>query len=341
MRSEPIGVAVIGLGFMGRTHLESFARDPRCDVRMVIDRDPSRFESHGSIGGNLDAGSLELKADLSNIDLHDDIEHALRSPEIDLICVTTPTPSHCDLGQRVIDAGKHLLVEKPVSLEVSSIERLAAAVRPSSGVIAMPAHCMRFWPSWAWMRDRVRDSSFGAVRRASFVRRGSMPNWSSDFYGDDRQSGGAVVDLHIHDADFILHCFGWPRSVVTEGDRRYVRTNYQFEEGFEVTAEGGWLDDIDAPFVMRASLECDEYTVEFDLGGETEICLRAPDGTLEPRPDASGPGSCYDRQASALIDAIVRESPRGPVTLDDAVATGRLLDAEIASMSRGGVRIEI
>ena len=68
----------------------------------------------------------------------------------------TPTDSHVDLAIAALRAGKHVLVEKPVAVDPADVERLAMVAR-ENGTICMPAHCIRFWPAWAWLRDAIGD----------------------------------------------------------------------------------------------------------------------------------------------------------------------------------------
>ena len=334
---ESISVGVIGLGFMGQTHVSAFARADGCEVVAVADQDPRRLSGEASEGGNFDTGGSERLFDPARVSTCEEALELIDHPDVDLVSITTPTHTHLGLAGAVIASGRHLLVEKPVDLRSSEILELASAAR-DAGVLAMPAHCMRFWPAWAWMKARIDDRTYGKCIRASFLRRGSLPGWNQDFYLDDSKSGGAIVDFHIHDTDFILHCFGTPRSVVSEGSRRYVRTRYEYPDGPEVVAEGGWLEDPDAEFKMLARIECEGGVITFDIGREPELIVELSNGDLEPHPEASEGGTGYDGQIRALLEAIASGSQTPPVTLEDAAETARVLEAEIASVEAGGTR---
>lgn len=304
----------------------------------MSDRDPARLTGEVADGGNFDTGGAsERLFDPSVVSTCEDALELIDHPDVQLVSVTTPTPTHRSLASAVIASGRHLLVEKPVDLDPAVILELAAAAR-AAGVLAMPAHCMRFWPAWVWMKARLDSGEYGRCLRASFLRRGAAPAWNPGFYLDDTKSGGAIVDLHIHDTDFVLHCFGTPAAVTSEGSRRYVTTRFKYPDGPEVVAEGGWLEGEDAPFTMQARFECERGTMTFDIGRDPEVIVELADGSSEPHPEASEGGTGYDGQARALVEAIRSGASEPPVTLEDAAETARVLQAEIASIDAGGAR---
>lgn len=321
-----VGVGIVGLGFMGRTHFGAYAAEPRCAVRAAFDPSEPTASS-----GNLVAAGGEHAA-LAAVARTASLGELLARPDIDLVSICTPTDTHVDLVRAAIAAGKHVLVEKPVALDPDAIDLLDREAR-AAGVLAMPAHCMRFWPAWAWMREAVVSRRYGAVRRASFRRLGARPAWSQSFYLDVARSGGAVVDLHIHDADFVRFAFGEPTSVSAEGDRFHVRARYGFADGTTVEAEGGWMEDPAFAFTMVATIECEGGLIDFRLGREPELVV-VVDG--EPGPivagDAYPTGTGYDHEVAALVAAILAKSENAPVTLSDAARTQRLLLREIADL---------
>lgn len=336
-----VSLGIIGMGFMGRTHLEAFSRIPGCRVAAVADRSPERLrDALDRDTGNLEIGDDRTGPDLEGVVRHDGAEDLIADPGLDLVVVTTPTPTHVELATKAVRAGRHVLVEKPVDLDGSAILGLAEEAS-AAGMLVMPAHCMRFWPAWRWMRDAVRDRRYGACVEASFLRCGPKPSWNPDFYLDVAKSGDAIVDLHIHDTDFVLHCFGRPSAVRASGSSRYLRTAYEFDRGPKVVAEGGWLDDDDAPFRMEADLVFEAGSLRFELGRDPEIVFTSFDGDRVPLPEASLHGTGYDGQADALIAAIRDGSTSPPVTLRDAAETAAVLANERESLRLDGAAVRI
>ena len=326
--SAKVGVGIIGLGFMGRTHLGSYAATEGAEVRALCD--PAM---RAAPAGNLITAGGGVDALLASLPREATVEALLARKDIDLVSICTPTDTHVALARAAIAAGKHILVEKPTALDAAAIDALADEAE-HAGVLAMPAHCMRFWPAWSWMADAVRTQRFGRARRASFRRLGARPSWSQDFYLDIRRSGGALVDLHIHDADFVRFAFGEPGSVTARGSRMHVQARYEYADGLVVDAEGAWLDNPDFAFTMTARVECERATIDFRLGRESELVVEehgAQRALVAGRDYPSGTG--YDREIYELIAAIARGDRTAPVTLRDAAATQRLLDREAAIVS--------
>lgn len=332
--TEPrtVGVGIVGLGFMGRTHLAAFEACDGARVVAVADRNEALLDGHAdeSSGGNLEIGSAEAVFDPSVIDTFTDAAALCARKDIDLISITTPTPTHRALALMAMEAGKHVLLEKPVDLNPDVIDELAVAAR-ARGVLVMPAHCMRFWPAWAWMKANLDQGTYGRPLRARFQRLGAAPTWNEGFYLDEAQSGGALVDLHIHDVDFLVHCFGIPRSVSSTGSTRHVVTTYDFGEGgVDVHAEGGWLEP-ESEFVMVASIECEGGTMSFDLARDPEVVV-THNGVQTHHPEASEHGTGYDGEVAAIVRAIANGVQTPPVTLEDAAIVARVLIAERTSL---------
>jgi len=158
------------------------------------------------VGGAEAAGNFETTAaadrlfDASEVHTYTNPAGLLADEAVDLVSICTHTDTHVDLAIAALRAGKHVLVEKPVALRAADARRLVD-VAAGANTLCMPAMCVRFWPEWAWLKQRIDDQAYGPVRSAVFQRLGGTPPWAQEFYGDVARSGGALVDLHVHDAD--------------------------------------------------------------------------------------------------------------------------------------------
>lgn len=333
MSASPIGVGVIGLGFMGRTHLSAWKSAEHaglgCRLVAVADPDRARLDGRPQATGNLATGASEVLFDPKTLFSTTDARELLARPDVHAVSICTPTDTHVELALAALESGKHVLVEKPVALRSADVARLADAAR-AARTLCMPAHCMRFWPGWEWLQSCVIDGSLGKVKSAVFQRLGTRPKWSN-FYADSARSGGALVDLHIHDADFVRWLFGDPEQVSTTGSLDHVTTLYRFKNGPEhVVAEGAWDYDAGFHFRMRYIVIFERATADFDFGRTPQLLL-VRDGRAEPV--AISATSAYELQVQHFLRAITSGSRDLRATIDDALGVARLLEAERASLS--------
>jgi predicted dehydrogenase len=144
----------------------------------------------------------------------------IADPSVQVVDICLPATLHLPYALAAREAGKHVLVEKPLARTFAVAKRIADAAERTRG-FSMPAMCMRFWPGWTWLKQVIDDKAYGSVRYAHFHRVASRHGGRFD--ADGQASGGAVLDLHIHDADFILWCFGVPSSYYQPGLLKHHR----------------------------------------------------------------------------------------------------------------------
>ncbi len=306
-----IRLAIAGCGYWGPNFIRNFSRLAHCELRAVCDLKPERL--------------VEMKRLYPGVGTVSDFGDLLRDPQIDAVAICTPLNTHFALAQAALSAGKHVLVEKPVALHSADVERLASAAA-ASATLCMPAHCMRFWPGWVWLKEQITAGTYGAVRSAVFRRLASPPAWSADFYANSERTGGALIDLHIHDADFVRWCFGEPDAVQSAGDLDHITTLYRYAEGpRHVVAEGGWDHTPGFPFQMRYVVVFEEATADFDLGRDPQLVVSA---SGESRPVELPAGDGYLGEVSHLIDAIRSGSTALRCTIEEAAALAHMLERE-------------
>jgi len=336
-----INVGILGLGFMGTTHLKAYqsaagAGFP-CRVTAVCDPVESRRKGlPDGLGGNIGAAVTERLFDPAQVKGYADAAVFFADADLHLISICTQTPTHVDLATRALRAGKHVLLEKPVALTSEDVQKVQQASE-SAGRICMPAMCMRFWPEWSWLKDKIDSMEFGACLSLSLQRIGGTPAWSRDFYLDATRSGGAIIDLHIHDADFIRFCFGDPAAVTcvgykTGGAINRMTTTYHYPGGPKlITAEGGWMSS-GVGFRMRYIAEFEHATADFDISRTPQLLLAA-DGKSDAVSVDSLSG--YDLEIRHILSAVGGGTSRMIASISDAVATAKLLEAEIQSVNSG------
>jgi len=201
---------------------------------------------------------------------------------------------------------------------------------------------MRFWPGWAWLRQVVSLETYGRVLAASFRRVSEMPAWSRNgSYGSQADSGGALFDLHIHDADFVNYLFGRPEKVFASGvidqhgSINHVIAQYQFvEDGPAVYAEGSWL--LASGFNMTYTVHCERATVDFDLSrGENALLVTKPGQPTRSLPLGSSDG--YGDEISYILDCVANKRRPEVVTARDGVTALEICEAEERSIRTGSL----
>lgn len=327
---KSINVGIIGFGFMGQTHAQAYqnARHDGYACRLVAIADNS-IKSLDDVPDSGNIGQSARQTDYSGVSLFSNASGIVQSPDIDLVSICTHTDTHVELAISALNAGKHVLVEKPISINPLEVERLASAARESSR-ICVPAMCMRFWPAWLKIRELINSNQYGSVRSAVFHRLGSRPNWAAEFYADEARSGGALYDLHIHDTDFIVHCFGIPSSVTTSGDGLHMSTIYHYQESpIHVLAHAAWDHQPSMGFKMQCTVVCERATIDFDINREDQLMIYQGEDVM---PVDVGTLSGYDGEVRSIIDSIVERSLPERATMDDATVVAKILDTERQSM---------
>lgn len=142
-----------------------------------------------------------------------DLDTVLADPEVTIVSICTPTPTHAPLAIRALEAGRNVLLEKPIALTIADARAIEVAAERSAGTL-MVAHVVRFFDEYAGLAHRVEQGSVGAPRlvRATRLTAGAdQPSWMAD----ESQSGGLLVDFAIHDFDQANAYLGdplWVRS---------------------------------------------------------------------------------------------------------------------------------
>lgn len=271
-------IGVIGLGFMGATHLKALANIPGAELAAVMDLDERRLSGDLSgIQGNL--GGPAQKWDFSGIGRYRSVAEMAADGGIDAVDVCLPTHLHAPVTLELLRAGKHVLVEKPMALNRASCEEMIAEARRRERVL-MVAQVLRFAPPYEALRGYLADGSVGPVRSALFRRRCAVPGWGP-WEMDAAKSGGGVFDLLIHDVDMCLHLFGMPEAVSATGheamaqgiDNILAQLHYP-GIGF-VTVTGGWHHTGGYPFSMEYTVVGDGGVVEYDSAGRPPALYRA------------------------------------------------------------------
>jgi predicted dehydrogenase len=267
-------VAILGAGFMGSTHAKAFARVPGVEIAGIYGLSETRAQP--------------LAAEF-NTNWSTDLSRYINDASIDAIDVCLPGPQHREVSEAAIAAGKHVLLEKPITLEVPDADALVELAAKTDRVF-MIAHVLRFWPEYMEIAQRVHSGKYGKVISALAYRRQPFPAWSALFARSDL-TGGAVLDQMIHDYDALNWIIGTPKSVAGSGIKNprsggYDQVQVMIDYGdASALVDGGMMMPESYPFTSALHVLCEAGAFEYhfraggrsvEVGGSTNSLIYYP-----------------------------------------------------------------
>lgn len=331
-------VALIGYGVMGGTHANGYREMPGAELVCVIDIDEAkRKKAEESLG----------------VRTYGTFAEATAAEEFDILDCCLPTYLHTDAVVEALEAGKHTLCEKPMALTVADCQRMIEA-RDRAGKHLQICHVLRWWPEYVKLKEVVEAGGGGRLRNVTCTRIGGTPLWSWDHWlQDGERSGGALVDLHVHDIDWICAMLGRPKAVfasASEIDRAtgpaHVYATYLYD-GIAAFAEGGW--DQASGFEMACRVTCEDAVVSYSSAQSPTLQLLTADGSQPiPFESVSLDGSAaeegniselggYYAECKYFVDCIEAGRTPSVVTAEDAMQNIEIAQAEIESVRTGRV----
>ncbi|MHC4535381.1 MAG: Gfo/Idh/MocA family protein [Planctomycetota bacterium] len=264
-----------------------------------------------------------------------------RSAEIDVVDICLPTFLHVSKALEAMKAGKPVICEKPLALSVEEAKKVQEAQR-ETGVLFYVAHVIRFWPQYKYLYDVVKSNKYGPLRSASFVRMTAPPDWSRNgWMVDQKRSGGAIFDVHIHDIDFVNHLLGRPKglqSLYPEA-RNHIFSILQYPKDLSVTVEGGTILPPHPNFFMCYSAVFEQALLTFNtlegdqvglyLDGKTEM-IECGGPKYEDKLDffVSG-GEGYYYELKHFTDCIKLSQPSDIITVESVIQTLEIIEWEV------------
>ena len=238
-------IGLLGCGRMGSVWSEAVDADPDCEITIVCDPD---------------AEAAAEKADLNGVGAVTDPEAVFESPDVDIVLICTPTFTHVELVEAAARAGKHVLCEKPMALNLGHCARMIDAC-DRAGVHLAVGQTLRFWGAFLKVRKLVAEGAIGTPCLAQVHRmnkagvRRKQPAASEPtqeecrWRYDTRYSGGNILEGVVHELDFTRSLFGEVRSMYCQvtGGEEYgellspvvVQTMVDFEQGGLATVRMG------------------------------------------------------------------------------------------------------
>lgn len=303
---------IAGFGFMGRTHAMNVLNHPGAELLAIVDLDPERaLESLGQGSGNLDTGGLTRER-MADIRTYTSLEACLAHEKPDALILAVHTDLHYSLAHQALEAGVHVLVEKPLVLDPAEGEKL---IQKASGkdLLLMVAHVVRFMPPYLKLKHWIESGEFGELRWLSMSRFTGLPAWGQwkEKLQDYGSTGGALFDLAIHDIDFVQWVLGRPDSIeatVLPGKQSaydYVCARWNYDSGPEVKIEGGNRFHQQFPFEATYMASFEKASIRYVSSSEHISIATDSDITEVPAGDAM---EGYADELEYFVECIVQKA---------------------------------
>jgi len=241
--AKKLSVALLGFGGMGHFHATQYKTQPHCKLIAICDIDKKKFEQ---LSASINLGNSG-DADLSGIKQYLSYEELIKNEKPDMIDICLPCHLHAEYAIRAMNDGFHVLCEKPMARTVKLADRMIETSK-KTGKKLMIAQCLRFEAVYNALKEACTSGKYGKLLRMDLRRNGGTPapGDKKSWYRDVKCSGGAILDLHLHDTDFVQYTLGTPEAVQTFGVSKVSGgiddsiTNYFFPDGPYVSSEGSW-----------------------------------------------------------------------------------------------------
>jgi predicted dehydrogenase len=227
MSARPLRIGVVGLGYWGPNIARNFAAVRGSELAWCCDGSAAALERAGAM--------------FPGVRLSSDLDELLSDPELDAVAVATPVPTHGDLAVRVLEAGKHCFVEKPLAQSVADAERAVAAAE-DAGRVLMVGHLLEYHPGIRVLKELADTGELGDRIYYIYGNRLNL--------GKLRADENALWSLGAHDVSVVLYLAGEEPSEVVARGESYVQPGVEdvvfcflrFPSGLSAHLHLSWLD---------------------------------------------------------------------------------------------------
>jgi predicted dehydrogenase len=253
-------IGILGFGFMGGVHLAAIEqlKDATFTALSTRIRPIPGAPPKGNLA-HVKSGTLP-----DDFNWYPDWRQLLLDPNVDAVDICLPTKLHKPAILAAFEQGKHVLCEKPMALTPAECDEILEAASKSDRTF-MVAHVLRFSFPYNYAAEFV-SSNRDSVTACTFQRKTGYPQWS-DWLSHRESSGGAILDLLIHDIDQALRIFGRPGSLsaLSDGEIDTMRSTLRYDNGMQVHINGGWYNP-EMQFSAGFEITARDATLGLDSG---------------------------------------------------------------------------
>lgn len=316
-------VGIAGAGMIAGVHARAYAAQPGVQVVAIADPVSAKVERLAT-----EAGALALL----------DID-ALLDADLDVLSVCTPSPTHAGVAVRALEAGLHVLCEKPIARSLGDARLIVQASEAAAG-ICMIGHVSRFEPDHRQAQEIIASGQLGEVQMMSHSITTSLPGWSeAGWFANIDMSGGPLVDLAVHSFDYLswasgsaptrVHAVGADTAV---GPATYAVAHLRYASGALGLVETSWAHPPSHGFKVAVEFIGSEGRLSWDYDAIAGGWLHRRDGA-SVRFDPLGERG-FTLEVSSFVEA-VREGAPSPVPAADGLSALRTSLAALESVQTG------
>lgn len=298
--SDRLRVGLAGTGDIGRVHAKALRGCPEVELAVCAGVNPGR--------------AWEFQREFGAI-VYPSYGEMLSDPLVRAIDICVPNDLHRRYVEDAANAGKHILCEKPIAMTLEDATSMIGAAH-RAGVVFMVAHVLRFWPEYVQAQKILRSAQMGPCRAITMRRMLSLlisVQGERGWRHEAGRMGGAILDLQIHDLDFLNWTFGLPESVfcaaaMSRGgglDHTYAVLSYA--SGMRALVESSYLLQGD-PMIFSMKAVCDHGSLDYAFHACGFKMHELASGKDHGSPPA-GPASLTCYRAGTEPEVIARQDP--------------------------------
>ena len=302
-------VGVIGVGSMGYNHVHIYSELENANLVAISDM----------VRGTLDKVSKEF-----NTVGYVDYDNILQIDDIEVVNICVPTVFHHDVVMRAIEAGKNVLVEKPIASKLNEAEEMIKAAE-DAGVTLATGHVERFNPAVRVAKKLIDEGAIGEVVTANSKRLGPFPPRIRDV--------GVAIDLAIHDIDIFNYLFNSRANTVFANMSSKLK-NCEFEDHAEIMTkydsgvlsilETNWL----TPYKKRQlNITGIDGIISVDYGNQTVTLFKENNQVEDIKVENKEP---LKEELRSFVDCVQNNTPP-EVSGKDGYEALRIVDAAMTS----------
>jgi predicted dehydrogenase len=347
--ADKLRIGIIGSGGIAQgCHMRGYATMPeQCEMVAVCDVNPE---------------TAQAAAEKYNVPkTYTDYRQMIAEQNLDAVSVATPNAYHMEPTIDALQAGLHVICEKPLAMNADEARKMCAVAR-ESGKILQVALQQRFSGSARFMKQYIEAGHMGDIyyARAQALRRRGVPAWGV-FIDKEKQGGGPLIDIGVHILDFTLFLMGYPKPVSASGKTwdtlgknpdlvnpwgEYDRSKFtvedfavgliKFDNGSVVVLESSFMANLDGdPFQTQLFGTKAGATVKGWGENPIEIYTEQNRQLFNMRPtNVPNVESSHVDEIKAFIDAIIHNKP-SPVPGENGLILNAIFDALYKSSETG------